>query len=250
MAGHSKWANIQHRKGAQDRKRGKIFTKLIRELTVAARQGGADVESNPRLRLALDRARGWNMPRDTIERAVRRGAGQLEGADIVEVTYEGYGPAGVAVMVSCMTDNRNRTVSDVRGTFTRHGGNLGAEGSVAYLFNEVGLLGFAAGTDEERVMAAAVDAGAEDIVTGEDGSIEVLTDPRDFTRVRSALEERGLATEVAEVTRRSSITVPVAGDDALRTVELLDELEDLDDVQHVWSNAALPEEALARLGPT
>lgn len=247
MAGHSKWANIQHRKGAQDKKRGKIFTKLIRELTVAARAGGAEADSNPRLRLALDRARAQNMPRDTIERAVKRGAGSLDGAEIQEVTYEGYGPGGVAVMVSCMTDNRNRTVSDVRGAFARYGGNLGAEGSVAYLFNEVGVLCFPAAAGEDRVMEAALEAGAEDVVAGDDGTIDVLTDPRDFSRVKEALEGAGLTADSAEITRRSSVSTPLAGEDAARMVRLLEALEDLDDVQDVYSNADIPNEVLARL---
>jgi len=247
MAGHSKWANIQHRKGAQDRRRGKVFTKLIRELTVAARAGGADPEANPRLRLAMDRARGQNMPRDTMERAVKRGAGQLDGADIEEVTYEGYGPGGVAVMVSCMTDNRNRTVSDVRHAFTRHGGNLGAEGSVAYRFNEVGLLGFPAGVAEESLLGAALEAGAEDVVNNDDGSFDVLTDPREFAAVKSALVQAGFEPESAEITWRAAATNRLADEDAQRMLEFLEALEDLDDVQNVYSNADISPDVLARL---
>lgn len=247
MAGHSKWANIQHRKGAQDRKRGKVFSKLIRELAVAARAGGADADANPRLRLAIDRARAQNMPRDTMERAIQRGAGHAEGTDIQEVTYEGYGPGGVAVMVSCMTDNRNRTVSDIRHAFARHGGNLGAEGSVAYLFNPVGMLSFPPGLDEERLLEAALDAGGEDVVSNDDGSLDVLTDPKEFTRVKAALERAGLTAETAEVTLRSAAQVRLGEDDARRMVRLLETLEDLDDVQNVYSNADIPADVLARL---
>jgi YebC/PmpR family DNA-binding regulatory protein len=247
MAGHSKWANIQHRKGTQDKRRGKIFTKLICELTVAARIGGADPNSNSRLRLTLDKARAQNMPRDTIDRAVKRGAGNLDGAEIQEVAYEGYGPGGVAVMVACMTDNRNRTVSDVRNAFTRHGGNLGAEGSVGYLFNQVGLLCFPPGVGEDRLMAAALDAGAEDIVGNADGSVDVLTDPRDFILVRDALERAGLVPDSAEITLRSSVNTPLAEEDAARMMKLLEALEDLDDVQNVYSNADISAEVLARL---
>jgi YebC/PmpR family DNA-binding regulatory protein len=245
MAGHSKWANIQHRKGAQDKKRAKIFGKLIRELTVAARIGGADPAANPRLRLAVDRARAQNMPRDTLERAVQRGAGSVDGTDIQEVTYEGYGPGGAAVLVACMTDNRNRTVSEVRHAFTRLGGNLGAEGSVGYLFNEVGLLRFPSGTSEDTVMEAALAAGAEDVVTDADGSIEVLTDPREFHAVKSALDQAGLLAGHAEVTRRSSAGVALGEQDATRLLELLDALEELDDVQNVYTNAEFPVETLA-----
>lgn len=247
MAGHSKWANIQHRKGAQDRKRGKVFTQLIRELTVAARVGGAEPESNPRLRLAVDRARAQNMPRDTIERAIRRGTGPLEGADIEEVTYEGYGPGGAAVMVACMTDNRNRTVSDLRHAFARHGGNLGAAGSVAYLFNEVGLLGFAASVGEGRLMEAALEAGAEDVVANDDGSLDVLTDPRDFAAVKAALEQARLVAATAEVTWRAATQVPLGEADARRMVELLESLEDLEDVHNVYSNADIAPDVLSRL---
>ncbi len=247
MAGHSKWANIQHRKGAQDTKRGRIFTRLIRELTVAARLGGAEPDSNPRLRLALDRARAQNMPRETIDRAVKRGAGHLDGAEIQEVTYEGYGPGGAAVMVSCMTDNRNRTVADVRNAFARHGGNLGAAGSVGYLFNQVGLLSFPAGVDEARLMEAALEAGAEDIAVNDDASIDVMTDPRDLTRIRDALAQAGLTPDNAEVSLRSSVSALLAGTDAARMMQLMEVLEELDDVQNVYSNADIPAEVLARL---
>jgi YebC/PmpR family DNA-binding regulatory protein len=247
MAGHSKWANIQHRKGAQDRKRGKTFSKLIRELTVAARLGGDDPASNPRLRLAVDKARSQNMPRDTIERAIQRGAGKLDGAEIAEVTYEGYGPGGAAVMVSCLTDNRNRTVSDVRHAFTRYGGNLGADGSVAYLFNKVGLLSYPAGVGEEQLIEAALEAGAEDVVTNEDGSMDVLTDPGDFTAVRDGLERAGLVPETAEVTLRSSVSAKLDEESAGRMIKLLETLDDMDDVQSVYSNADIPEEVVARL---
>lgn len=240
MAGHSKWANIQHRKGAQDRKRARAFSRLIRELTVAARLGGADPQANPRLRLAMERARAENMPRDTLERAVSRGAGSLEGADIQEVRYEGYGPGGAAVLVECMTDNRNRTVSEVRNAFARHGGNLGAEGSVAYLFNPVGLISFRPGVVEAQLMEAALDAGAEDVIVNDDGSAEVLTDPRDFPRVREALVEAGLEPAAAMLTLRSAVQVAVAGEEATRLAGLLEALEDLDDVQAVHCNAGTP----------
>ena len=245
MAGHSKWANIQHRKGAQDRKRGKVFTKLIRELTVAARLGGADPESNPRLRLAVDKCKAQSMPRDTMERAIRRGAGKLEGAELTEVAYEGYGPGGVAVMVECLTDNRNRTVADVRHAFAKHGGSLGAEGSVAYLFNRVGLLGFPRSVDENALTDAAVAAGAEDVIANDDGSVDVLTDPDDFPAVRDALTAGGFAPEFAQVTLRSSVSVALAPEDARRLIGLLETLEDLDDVQDVYSNADIPEEVVA-----
>jgi len=247
MAGHSKWANIQHRKGAQDKRRAKVFTRLIRELTVAARMGGEDAESNPRLRLALNRARAQNMPRDTLERAIRRGAGKLEGSEIQEVTYEGYGPGGVAVLVACMTDNRNRTVSEVRSAFTRHGGNLGAEGSVAYLFNEVGQLTYPPGTGEDALLDAALAAGAEDVVVAPDGSAEVLTAPADFVAVRDALAAAGLEPATAEVTLRAAAGAPLGEEEAARAAKLLESLEELDDVQQVYSNAEFPEEVLARL---
>lgn len=246
MAGHSKWANIQHRKGAQDRKRGKIFTKLIRELTTAARLGGGDAASNPRLRLAMEKARAASMPRDTIERAVRRGTGEGGSEHFQEVRYEGYGPGGVAVMVECLTDNRNRTVSDVRSAFTRHGGNLGADGSVGYLFNQVGLLSYPPGADEEKLMSAALDAGAEDIVTNDDGSIDVLTDPAHYEQVRETMSGTGLAPLESAITLRASLPAHLSGDVAETMVKLLEALEDLDDVQNVYSNADIPAEILAR----
>lgn len=247
MAGHSKWANIQHRKGAQDKKRGKLFTKLIREITVAARAGGGDPASNPRLRLAVDKAKGQSMPKDNIERAIKRGSGELDGANFEEVTYEGYGPGGVAVMVRCLTDNRNRTVAEVRHAFSRFGGNLGADGSVAYLFNHVGLIGFDNGIDEDSVMAAAIEAGAEDVVSHEDGSMEVLTEPAEFERVRGTLEGAGLEPAFAEVTMRSAVSTRLEGDEAATMVRLMEYLEDLDDVQSVYSNADIAEETLAAL---
>lgn len=244
MAGHSKWANIQHRKGAQDRKRGQVFTKLIRELTVAARLGGADPGSNPRLRLAIDKARAQSMARDTLERAIKRGAGQLDGAELTEAMYEGYGPGGVAVMVECLTDNRNRTVADIRHAFAKHGGNLGADGSVAYLFNRVGLLGYPRDVNENALMEAAIEAGAEDVVVNDDGSVEVLTDPDEFVAVRTALEAAGFTAEVATVTMRSSVTIALEPEQARRTLALLEAFEDMDDVQNVYSNADIPEEVL------
>jgi len=247
MAGHSKWANIQHRKGAQDKKRGKLFTKLIREITVAAKMGDPDPASNPRLRLAVDKAKAQSMPKDNIERAIKRGSGQLEGAEFEEVTYEGYGPGGVAVMVQCLTDNRNRTVAEVRHAFTKFGGNLGADGSVAYLFNQVGLVSFPAGSDEDQVMEAALEAGAEDVVTNDDGSIDVLCAPADFPTVRDALAAGGPDPELAEVTMRASVSAALDADGASSMIKLLEMLEDLDDVQNVYSNADIAEEILARL---
>ncbi len=247
MAGHSKWANIQHRKGAQDKKRGKLFTKLIREITVAAKMGDPDPASNPRLRLAVDKAKAQSMPKDNIERAIKRGSGQLEGAEFEEVTYEGYGPGGVAVMVQCLTDNRNRTVAEVRHAFTKFGGNLGADGSVAYLFNQVGLVSFPAGSDEDQVMEAALEAGAEDVVTNDDGSIDVLCAPADFPTVRDALAAGGTDPELAEVTMRASVSAELDADGASSMIKLLEMLEDLDDVQNVYSNADIAEEILARL---
>lgn len=246
MAGHSKWANIKHRKNAQDKKRGKVFTKLIREITSAARAGDPSPDMNPRLRLAVDKAKAASVPKDTIERALKRGAGDGDGADYEEVRYEGYGPGGAAVMVDCLTDNRNRTVGEVRHAFTKCGGNLGADGSVAYLFNHSGVIAFAPGTSEDRVMAVALEAGAEDIVTDEDGTIEVLTDPAEFEAVRDAMTAAGLEPESAEVTMRPSTSAPVEADDAEAMMKLLDMLEDLDDVQDVYTNAELPEELVAQ----
>jgi len=247
MAGHSKWANIQHRKGAQDKKRGKLFTKLIREITIAARMGGGDIAANPRLRLAIDKAKAQSMPKDNIDRAVKRGAGDLDGADYLEIRYEGYGPGGAAVMVDCMTDNKNRTVADVRHAFTKFGGNLGADGSVSYLFNHVGLLSYPGGSDEDAIMEAAIESGAEDILVDDDASIEVLTDPGDFETVRDALREAGLPPEVAELTMRASTQAELGLQEAGSMIKMLDILEDLDDVQNVYSNADISEDILAQL---
>lgn len=247
MAGHSKWANIQHRKGAQDKKRGKLFTKLIREITVAARTGGGDPDANPRLRLAIDKAKGQSMPKDNIERAVKKGSGQVEGDAYEQILYEGYGPGGVAVLVNCLTDNRNRTVADVRHAFAKFGGNLGADGSVAYLFNQVGLISFAADVDEDMLMEAAIDAGAEDVIINADGSVDVLTDPSDFEQVRQALADSNVASELAEVTMRASVAAELGEKQAASMMKLLDMLEDLDDVQNVYSNAEIPDEILAQL---
>ncbi|HSG59021.1 MAG TPA: YebC/PmpR family DNA-binding transcriptional regulator [Woeseiaceae bacterium] len=247
MAGHSKWANIQHRKGAQDKKRGKLFTKLIREIAVAARIGGSDIDANPRLRLAVDKARAQSMPKDNIERAIKRGAGELDGEDYQEMRYEGYGPGGTAVMVDCLTDNRNRTVADVRHAFSKYGGNLGAEGSVNYLFNQVGQLLFPPGSDEDAVMEAAIEAGAEDVVVDSDDSIEVLTDPADFETVRDTIVAAGLKPETAQVTMRASTNSTLEAKEAASMVKLLEALEDLDDVQEVYSNADISDEVLAQL---
>ncbi len=245
MAGHSKWANIQHRKGAQDKKRGKLFTKLIREITVAARMGGGDVSANPRLRLAVDKAKAQSMPRDNIDRAIRRGSGEGGDADYVEIRYEGYGPGGSAVIVDCMTDNRNRTAADVRHAFSKFGGNLGADGSVSYLFNHVGLLVYPPGSDEDAIMAAAIDAGAEDVVVSEDGSIEVLTDPAEFESVREAMRGAGLPAEHSEVTMRATTNAELGLQEAQSMLKMLEALEDLDDVQNVYSNADIPDDVLA-----
>ncbi len=245
MAGHSKWSNIQHRKKAQDAKRGKIFTKHIKEITVAARMGGPDPDSNPRLRLAIDRAFAQNMPKDNVERAIKRGAGLDESIEYVELRYEGYGPSGAAIMVDCMTDNRNRTVSEVRHAFTKCGGNLGTDGSVSYLFQHRGVLLYPPGTDEDRLMEAALEAGAEDIVHHEDDSLEVLTTPEEYRQVRDALVAAGLEPAESDVTMRPDVMVAVDGDDATRTAKLIDMLEDLDDVQNVYTNADIAEEAYA-----
>jgi len=241
MAGHSKWANIQHRKGRQDAKRGKIFTRLIKEITVAARMGGGDPYMNPRLRLAVDKATENNMPKDNIERAIKRGTGGLDGVSYEEIRYEGYGIGGAAVIVDCMTDNRVRTVAEVRHAFSKYGGNLGAEGSVAFQFRHCGQLVFAPGTSEDAVMAAALDAGADDVVTGDDGSIEVITAPADFEAVKAGLEKSGLVAEIAEVTMRPENAVVLHGEDAQRMQKLIDVIEDLDDVQALYHNAELAE---------
>jgi YebC/PmpR family DNA-binding regulatory protein len=247
MAGHSKWANIQHRKGAQDKKRGKLFTKLIRNITVAARQGGGDPDANPTLRLAIDKAKSQSLPKDRIEAAVKRGSGELDGDDYEEILYEGYGPGGVAVMVECMTDNRNRTVADVRHAFTKFGGNLGADGSVAYMFSKVGLFAFPTGADEDRIMEVAIEAGAEDVITDPDGSIEVLTAPGDYEAVEAALEKAKLKPEIAEITMRSSVSTELDADGASSMIKLLEMLEDLDDVQNVFSNAEIADDILAEM---
>ena len=247
MAGHSKWANIQHRKGAQDKKRGKLFTKLIREITIAARMGGGDMASNPRLRLAVDKAKSQSMPKDNIDRAVKRGAGALDGSDYLEIRYEGYGPGGTAVMVDCMTDNKNRTVAYVRHAFTKYGGNLGADGSVSYLFNNVGLLSFPEGSDEDAIMEAAIESGAEDVIVDSDTAIEVLTDPGDFESVRDAMRNAGYSPEVAELTMRASTHAELGLHEAGSMIKMLEILEDLDDVQNVYSNADISEEILAQL---
>jgi YebC/PmpR family DNA-binding regulatory protein len=239
MAGHSKWANIKHKKAATDAKRGKIFTRLIREITVAAKIGGADASSNPRLRLAIDKAIDNNMPKDTIERAARRGAGELEGANYEQVRYEGYGINGAAVIVDCLTDNKVRTVAEVRHAFSKYGGNMGTDGSVAFLFKHCGQFVFAPGTNPDRLMEVALDAGADDIVDNDDGSTEVLTSPTVFMAVKDALAKAGLKPEFAEVTMKPSTEVMLAGDDALRMQKLLDALESLDDVQDVFANALI-----------
>lgn len=248
MAGHSKWANIQHRKNAQDAKRGKIFTRLIREITVAARMGGSDIGANPRLRLVVDKALSANMTKDTIERAIKRGAGELDDVVYDEVRYEGYGPGGVAVMVDCMTDNRNRTVAEVRHAFSKCGGNLGTDGSVAYLFSKTGVISYPPGTDEDKVMEVALEAGAEDIVTYDDGSLDVLTSADDFMDVKTALFDAGLKTEAAEVTMRAATDVALDKETAEKLLKLTDMLEELDDVQDVYSNADIADEIMAELG--
>ena len=244
MAGHSKWANIQHRKGKQDAVRGKIFTKLVREITVAARQGGGDPAGNPRLRLAVDKAVANSMPKDNIERAIKKATGELEGVNYEEPRFEGYAPGGVAVIVDCMTDNRLRTVADVRHAFSKYGGNLGTDGSVAFMFHRVGVLSYAPGSDEEKITEAAIEAGAEDVrVNGEDGSIEVLSSAEDYQAVKDAMEAAGFAPDEAEITFRAESDVAVEGETAVAVAKLLEKLEDLDDVQNVYSNADLPPEA-------
>ena len=248
MAGHSKWANIKHRKAAQDAKRGKIFTKLIREISSATREGGPDAQANPRLRAAIDKALSNNMTRDTIDRAIKRGAGELDGQQLETVVYEGYGPNGVAVMVSCLTDNRNRTVSGVRHAFTKCGGNLGTDGSVSYLFSKQGVIAFASGTDEDAVMDVALDAGADDVQSNDDGSMEVLTTPEQFGAVKDALDGAGMSSENAEVTMVPSTeslldTVELAE----KLIKLVDMLEDLDDVQDVYHNADIPDTIASQL---
>jgi YebC/PmpR family DNA-binding regulatory protein len=241
MAGHSKWANIQHRKGRQDAKRGKVFTKLIKEITVAAKMGGADVSANPRLRLAIEKAKGQSLPKDNIDNAIKRGTGQLDGVNYEEIRYEGYGINGAAVIVDCLTDNKVRTVADVRHAFVKHGGNLGTDGSVSFLFKHCGQMLFAPGTDEAKLMDAAIEAGADDVMTNEDGSIEVLTAPNDFSLVKDALEKAGFKPEFGEVTMKAENETEFDGDDAIKMQKLLDALEGLDDVQDVYTTALIDE---------
>ncbi|MGY8813422.1 MAG: YebC/PmpR family DNA-binding transcriptional regulator [Gammaproteobacteria bacterium] len=247
MAGHSKWANIQHRKGKQDAKRGKLFTKLIREITVAAKLGGGDPDANPRLRSAIDTALSGNMTRDTIERAVKRGAGDLDATNIEEIRYEGYGPGGTAVIVDCMTDNKNRTVAEVRHAFSKYGGNLGTDGSVAYLFQKCGLISLPSGAEEDTIMTIAIDAGAEDIISNDDGSFDIITDPEDFIPVKSVIIAAKLVPESAAITMRANTSSELDLDKAKSMIGLIDMLEDLDDVQNVYSNAEIPDEILAEL---
>lgn len=244
MAGHSKWANIQYRKSAQDKKRAKIFTKLIREITVATRMGGGDADANPRLRLAVDKALSNNMPKDNIERAIKRGSGDAEGESYEEIRYEGYGPAGVAIMVECMTDNRNRSVSEIRHAFSKYGGNLGADGSVAYLFERKGVIGFGPETDDEAVLEVALEAGAEDLAEYDDGAFDVLTTPEEYGEVKQALKAAGFEPAYADVTLRAGTTAEIGGSEAETCLKLLEALEDLDDVQNVYSNAEFPETLL------
>ncbi|ABX36157.1 MULTISPECIES: YebC/PmpR family DNA-binding transcriptional regulator [Delftia] len=239
MAGHSKWANIQHRKGRQDEKRGKVWTRIIREIMVAARTGGGDLSANPRLRLAVEKAKAANMPADNIKRNIDKATGNLEGVTYEEIRYEGYGIGGAAIIVDTMTDNRVRTVADVRHAFSKYGGNMGTEGSVSFQFKHVGQLIFAPGSDEDQIMEVALEAGAEDVITDDEGAIEVLTAPAEFETVRDALQAKGLTPEVAEVTMRPENTIALQGDDAARMQKLLDMIEDLDDVQDVYHNAEL-----------
>ena len=247
MAGHSKWANIQHRKKGQDAKRGKLFTKLIREITVAARLGGGDADANPRLRAIVDKSLRANMTRDTVERAIKRGAGDNDGDNFDEIRYEGYGPGGVAVMVDCLTDNRNRTVAEVRHAFTKAGGNLGTDGSVSYLFSKIGILSYPEGSDEDAIMDAALESGAEDVETNDDGSIDVTTSADEFMDVKDAMVEAGFDPEMAEVTMKASTSVDLGVDDAEKVMRLVDMLEDLDDVQNVYSNAEFSDKVMEQL---
>jgi YebC/PmpR family DNA-binding regulatory protein len=239
MSGHSKWANIKHRKAAADAKKGKVFTRLIKEITVAAKLGGGHADTNPRLRLAMDKAREANMAKDSVQNAVKRGAGQLDGVSYEEARYEGYGPGGAAVMVDCLTDNRTRTVAEVRHAFTKNGGNLGSDGSVAYIFKHCGQFVFAPGTSEDRVMEATLDAGAEDIFRNEDDSVELVCAPADFLRVKEALGRADLKPELAEITMKPGVDQPLAGDEAARMRRLLEALESLDDVQNVYTTAVI-----------
>ncbi len=246
MAGHSKWANIKHKKAANDKKRGKIWSKLIREVTVAAKTGG-DIDANPRLRLAVDKAKGANMPNDTIDRAIKRGSGGDDTDDYDELRYEGYGPGGTAVIVDCMTDNRNRTASEVRHAFTKHGGNLGTDGSVAYMFTKQGVISFAPGCDEDAVMEAALEAGAEDIINNDDNSVDVITEPEMMSDVRDSMSAAGIEPDNAEVTFTASTNAELTKDDAEKLLKLIDTLEDLDDVQDVYSNADIADDIMQEL---
>jgi YebC/PmpR family DNA-binding regulatory protein len=243
MAGHSKWANIQHRKSKVDAKRGKVFTRINRELSVASREGGSDPDANPRLRLAILKANAVNMPKDTIERTIKKAAGELEGVSYEEIRYEGYGLGGVAVMVECLTDNRNRTVAEVRHAFSKHGGNLGTDGSVGYLFSKLGVLSYAPGVNEDQVMEAALEAGADDVVVADDGSIEVLTSAEAYAEVVEKMTAAGLEPEESEITMRASVDVPLDVETGRKVVTFLDILEDLDDTQAVYNNADIPDEA-------
>ena len=241
MAGHSKWANIQHRKGRQDEKRGAAFSKIAKEITVAAKMGGGDVGFNPRLRLAVDKGKSVNMPKDKIDNAIKKGTGELEGVDYIEIRYEGYGIGGAAVMVDCLTDNRTRTVAEVRHAFNKHGGNMGTDGCVAYIFKHCGQLVFAPGTDEAALMDAAIEAGADDVITNEDGSIEVVTPPYDYVTIKEALEAAGFTSEFGQVTMKADNEVELAGEDAERMQKLIDALEGLDDVQDVYTSVVMDE---------
>ena len=247
MAGHSKWANIKHKKAANDKKRGKIWTKLLREVTVAAKAGGGEIDANPRLRLAVDKANGANVPRDTIERAIKRGAGGDDADSYDELRYEGYGPGGAAVIVDCMTDNRNRTASEVRHAFTKFGGNLGTDGSVAYMFSKQGIISFAPGADEDAIMEAALEAGAEDVVTHDDGSIDITTTPEDFTSVNQSIQDADLSPDNAEVTFSASTLAELDQGSAESLLKMIDLLEDLDDVQDVYTNADISDEIMDAL---
>lgn len=248
MAGHSKWANIKHKKAANDKKRGKIWTKLIREITVAARMGGGEIDANPRLRLAVDKGLAANMPKDTIERAIKRGAGGTEGENYDEIRYEGYGPGGTAVMVDCMTDNRNRTASEVRHAFSKLGGNLGTDGSVAYLFNKQGIISYAEGAEEDAIMEAALEAGADDVVVNDDSSIDVMTSPEDFSAVKDAMVSAGFEPDNAEVTFNAATMAELDQNDAEKLLRMVDMLEDLDDVQDVYTNAEISDEIMDAIG--
>jgi YebC/PmpR family DNA-binding regulatory protein len=245
MAGHSKWANIQHRKKAQDSKRGKIFTRVIREITIAAREGGGEVDANPRLRLAIEKANAANMPKDTVERAIAKATGTLQGVIYEELNYEGYAPGGVAILLECVTDNKNRTVSEVRYAFSKHGGSLGTDGSVSYLFTKLGVISFAPGADEEAIMDVALDAGADDVVVGDDGTIEVLTSQAAYVNVVEAMKAAGLQPDDAEVTMRASLEIELDQEAGRKILHFIDVLEDLDDTQNVYHNADVPPESYA-----